>query len=97
MKQGVPQHNCAFCNKTVPIEEKALLYEDVKATSTVKLPNKYAVHDPTVPVYNNIPCQKKSCPSHADADRRAVAAVLIDEVNLRYYYACRVCDETWTN
>lgn len=97
VKAGVPCHQCAFCNNTVPIEENALLYEDVKATSTVRMPSKYAALDPTVPVFNNIPCQNKACKSHKEDAQRAVAAIQIDEANLRFAYTCRECLTQWTN
>lgn len=84
-------HRCAFCNKTVPITENALLFEEVKATNSLKKPSPYATQDPTVPVFNNIPCQNKAC------KQREVAAVLIDEVNLKFAYSCRACKTQWTN
>ena len=93
---GVASHVCANCNETVPVASNALLYEETKATETVKQLTPYAMDDPTLPVFNNIACPSTRCPSQSDASLRAVASLKIDDVNLVFAYKCKQCQTKWT-
>jgi hypothetical protein len=79
--------------------KEALVLETTFAAAgtkqTVPVLNEYTKLDPTLPHLKTIACPNTSCPSQADASLRDVLFVKTDAKNLKYQYACTVCNTQW--
>jgi DNA-directed RNA polymerase subunit M/transcription elongation factor TFIIS len=99
--------NCKHCGHTEPMKPTnstdALVLETTfnKATNakqTVSQLNAYTKLDPTLPRLTTIACPNTTCPSNpgnGEIKERNILYIKTDAKNLKYQYACTVCEFHW--
>jgi DNA-directed RNA polymerase subunit M/transcription elongation factor TFIIS len=93
--------HCAYTEKMAPktIEDALILETTLAMGNTQKQTqsqlNEYTKLDPTLPHLKTIACPNQSCPSQADPALRDILYIKTDAKNLKYQYACTVCDTQW--
>jgi len=59
--------------------------------------NAFTKLDPTLPRLKTIACPNQTCPSQADATTRDILYIKTDAKNLKYQYACNICNTEWSS
>lgn len=80
--------------------EEALILETNFAAAasqkqTTSQLNEYTKLDPTLPRLKTIACPNQACPTQADPSQRDILYIKTDAKNLKYQYACTVCNTQW--
>ncbi len=98
---GLLCRHCGYTEEMRPKNsEEALILETNFAASasqkqTVSQLNEYTKLDPTLPRLKTIPCPNQACPTQADPAKRDILYIKTDAKNLKYQYACTVCETQW--
>jgi DNA-directed RNA polymerase subunit M/transcription elongation factor TFIIS len=93
--------HCGYSEKMAPkTSEEALILEttfggESSTKQKVSALNAYTRLDPTLPHLNTIPCPNQSCTSQADPESRDILYIKTDAKNMKYQYACTVCNTQW--
>lgn len=93
--------HCGYKEPLAPTSSKeALVLETGISTpssskQTTSQMNEFTRLDPTLPRLTTIPCPNTACASTADISLRNILFIKTDAKNLKYQYACTVCETQW--
>ncbi len=77
-------------------KENPVVYEnDIQRDTSIQYSiNPYLKHDPTLPRFKNMICNNADCPTRGKESD--IVGIKLDPVNVKWFYQCAVCDETWS-